>query len=149
MKTVLYIAAAVLFIAGSIWFLRAPQIHPTEIQPVPAPPAEAAKVETKSALPPEQAPSTQAPPDTILFEASNGSVTFDHKKHYERVGGDCSVCHPKVFPQSRAPLNYKKASHRASEGSLTSCAHCHAVGASSFAADSNCLKCHVKDYSKH
>jgi|SRR5215471_21098849 len=149
MKTILYIAAAVLFIAGSIWFLRAPQIRPTEVQPVPAPPTEAAKVESKSAPPPEQAANTQAPPDTILFEASNGNVTFDHKKHYERVGGDCSVCHTKVFPQSRAPLNYKKASHRASEASLTSCAHCHAVGASSFAADSNCLKCHVKDYSKH
>ena len=144
MKTVLYIAAAVLFIAGSIWFLRAPQI-----QPVTAPPAETARAETKSAPVTEQPASTQAPPDTILYEASNGNVTFDHKKHYERVGGDCSVCHPKVFPQSRAPLNYKKASHRASEASLTSCAHCHAVGASSFAADSNCLKCHVKDYSKH
>jgi len=136
MRTVLLIAASVLFIAGSIWFLRAPQIRPD-----PAPAASA---------PAPEAPSTGAltPPDTILFEASNGNVTFDHKKHYERVGGNCSVCHPKVFQQSRAPLNYKKASHRAAEASLTSCAHCHAVGGTSFAADSNCLKCHVKDYSK-
>ena len=136
MRAVLLIAASVLFIAGSIWFLRAPQIRPD-----PAPAASA---------PAPEAPSTGAltPPDTILFEASNGNVTFDHKKHYERVGGNCSVCHPKVFQQSRAPLNYKKASHRAAEASLTSCAHCHAVGGTSFAADSNCLKCHVKDYSK-
>jgi hypothetical protein len=27
-----------------------------------------------------------------------------------------------------------------------SCAFCHAVGATSFAADSNCQKCHVKKY---
>lgn len=148
MKTALYIAAAVLFIAGSIWFIRAPQI-----QPAAAPAHELYKAEIKTTNAPAasdaQRASTAVPPDTILFEASNGNVTFDHKKHYERVGGDCSVCHLKVFPQSRAPLNYKKASHRASEASLTSCAHCHAVGASSFAADSNCLKCHVKDYSKH
>jgi c(7)-type cytochrome triheme protein len=146
MRTVLYIAAAALFIGASIWFIRAPQIKPA------APPPEQ-KAEAKTATPaapPETKPvSPGTPPDTILFEASNGNVTFDHKKHYERVGGDCSVCHTKVFPQSRAPLNYKKASHRASEASLTSCAHCHAVGGTSFAADSNCLKCHVKDYSKH
>jgi c(7)-type cytochrome triheme protein len=148
MKTVLYIVGALLFIGASIWFIRAPQI-----QPVTTPPAETIEPETKTAsapVPAEAQPArVGAPPDTILFEASNGNVTFDHKKHYERVNGDCSVCHPKVFPQSRAPLNYKKASHRASEASLTSCAHCHAVGASSFAADSNCLKCHVKDYTKH
>lgn len=148
MKTVLYIVGAFLFIGASIWFIRAPQI-----QPVTTPPAATVKAEPRTAsapVPAEAQPaSVGAPPDTILFEASNGNVTFEHKKHYERLGGDCSVCHPKVFPQSRAPLNYKKASHRASEASLTSCAHCHAVGASSFAADSNCLKCHVKDYSKH
>jgi len=145
MRTLLYIAAAVVFIAGSIWFLRAPQIKPEA--PVPEKTPVAAKSAPASSE--SQTTGTEAPPDTILFEASNGNVTFDHKKHYERVNGDCSVCHPKVFPQSRAPLNYKKASHRASEASLTSCAHCHAVGGTSFAADSNCLKCHVKDYSKH
>src|SRR5215472_10428661 len=140
MRLTLIVIGVALFIAGSIWFLRAPQLRP-EPQPVAAAPSAAAT---------SQAPQTgnKAPPDTILFKASNGDVTFDHKKHYERAGGDCSVCHTKVFPQARAPLNYKKASHRASEASLTSCAHCHAVGGSSFAADSNCLKCHVKDFSK-
>jgi c(7)-type cytochrome triheme protein len=76
-------------------------------------------------------------------------VTFTHAKHFERLNGDCSACHPKVFPQSRAPLNYKKANHRAAEASFTSCAHCHAVGATSFAADSNCTKCHAqREYPK-
>ena len=147
MRTLLLVLAAGLFIAGSIWFLRAPAIRPeapqppVTAQPVAATPAPPSAGETSS-------PSV-IPPDTIVFEASNGNVTFDHKKHYERVGSDCGVCHPKVFPQAKAPLNYKKASHRASEASLTSCAHCHAVGATSFAADSNCGTCHVKDYSKH
>jgi c(7)-type cytochrome triheme protein len=90
-----------------------------------------------------------SPPDTILIESPYGNVTFTHAKHYGRVNGDCSVCHPNVFPQSRAPLNYKKALHRAAEASMTSCAHCHAVGGTTFAADSNCTKCHaLKEHSK-
>jgi c(7)-type cytochrome triheme protein len=141
MRTAMLIALAVLVVAGSIWFLRAPQIRP-QPEAVSSPPPSPAPAASSEA----PAVNVSAPPDSILFEASNGNVTFDHKKHYERVGGNCAVCHPKVFPQSRQPLNYKKASHRASEASLTSCAHCHAVGATSFAADSNCLKCHVKEY---
>jgi c(7)-type cytochrome triheme protein len=105
------------------------------------------QAEAKSAPPMEQAtvPSGQAkvPPDTILIQSPYGNVTFTHKKHYERVNGDCSTCHPKVFQQSRAPLNYKKALHRAAEATMTSCAYCHSVGESAFAADSNCTKCHA------
>lgn len=141
MRNVLIVLGAVLFIAASVWFLRAPTIQP-QAEPQPA------TATTATPAPTTVTTDASKAPDSILFEASNGNVTFDHKKHYERVNGDCAVCHPKVFPQSRAPLNYKKASHRASEASLTSCAHCHAVGATAFAADSNCLKCHVKDYSK-
>jgi c(7)-type cytochrome triheme protein len=91
--------------------------------------------------------SQTSPPDTILIASKYGDVTYTHKQHYDRVGGDCSVCHTKVFPQSLAPLNYKKALHRAAEASMTSCAYCHAVGGSAFAADSNCIKCHAqRDY---
>jgi c(7)-type cytochrome triheme protein len=86
------------------------------------------------------------PPETILFEAKNGNVTFTHRKHYERVNNKCDTCHPKIFPQSREPINYKKANHRVAEAMYMSCGTCHAVGASSFAADSNCQKCHVKNY---
>jgi c(7)-type cytochrome triheme protein len=97
---------------------------------------------------PQQAPeqaatSTGAPPDTILIQSPYGNVTFTHKKHYERVNSDCSTCHPKVFQQSLAPLNYKKALHRSAEASMTSCAYCHSIGNSAFAADSNCTKCHA------
>jgi c(7)-type cytochrome triheme protein len=107
------------------------------------------QVETKAAEPTTEAPAASSgagagePPDTILIPSRYGNVTFTHKKHYERVNSDCSVCHPKVFPQSRAPLNYKKADHRAAEASMTSCAYCHSIGNSAFAADSNCTKCHA------
>ena len=90
-----------------------------------------------------------SPPDTILVKSRYGEVTFTHKKHYDRVGGNCGACHPKLFPQSLAPLKYGKALHRAAEADRTSCAYCHAVGGSSFAADSNCIKCHAeRDYSR-
>jgi c(7)-type cytochrome triheme protein len=89
------------------------------------------------------------PPETILIASAYGNVTFTHKKHFDRVGGDCTTCHTKIFPMAREPLNYKKANHRAAEASYTSCASCHAVGRTSFAADSNCTKCHApKDYSR-
>ena len=82
------------------------------------------------------------PPDTIVFDNKYGKSTFTHKLHYERVNGDCTVCHNKIFPQSRAPINYGKALHRVAEAEGTACASCHRVGGTSFAADSHCVKCH-------
>jgi c(7)-type cytochrome triheme protein len=110
-----------------------PQPAPTSTQPQAATPATVA----------EQPANPGEPPDTILIQSPYGNVTFTHKKHYERVNSDCSTCHTKIFPQSRAPLNYKKAMHRAAEASMTSCAYCHSIGNSAFAADSNCTKCHA------
>jgi c(7)-type cytochrome triheme protein len=110
---------------------RAPQESTQQQQPSPAP------------LP----ATVTSPPDTILIKSKYGDVTYTHRKHYERLGGDCSMCHTKLFPQSLEPLNYKKALHRAAEASRTSCAYCHAVGGTSFAADSNCIRCHAqKEY---
>jgi c(7)-type cytochrome triheme protein len=82
------------------------------------------------------------PPETIIFDNKYGKSTFTHKLHYERVNGDCTVCHNKIFPQSRAPINYGKALHRVAEAEGTACAFCHRVGGTSFAADSHCVKCH-------
>ena len=82
------------------------------------------------------------PPDTIVFDNKYGPSTFTHKLHYERVNGNCTVCHTKIFPQSRAPINYGKALHRVAEAEGTSCAFCHRVGGTSFAVDSHCVKCH-------
>src|SRR5580692_6054827 len=107
------------------------------------PAAEAPAVVAEPAPAVADAASDGTPPDTILIASAYGNVTFTHAKHFDRLKGDCSACHPKIFPQSRAPLNYKKAQHRAAEASLTSCAHCHAVGGTSFASDSNCNKCHA------
>jgi c(7)-type cytochrome triheme protein len=86
------------------------------------------------------------PPETIVFDNKYGKSTFTHKLHYDRVNGDCAVCHTKIFPQSRAPLNYGKAQHRVAEAEGTSCAFCHRVGGTSFAADSHCVKCHESKY---
>lgn len=114
--------------------------------PAPSTGTKATQAQAPPAQPAtEAAPSTPGePPDTILIQSPYGNVTFTHQKHYQRVNSDCSVCHPKVFPQSRAPLNYKKALHRAAEASMTSCAYCHSIGNSAFAADSNCTKCHAQ-----
>jgi c(7)-type cytochrome triheme protein len=82
------------------------------------------------------------PPETIEFPSSYGSVTFTHKKHFDRVNGDCSTCHPKIFPQAREALNYGKARHRVAEEYKTSCATCHDISGTAFAAERNCQKCH-------
>src|ERR1035438_8889536 len=98
---------------------RAPQ-EKTQTNPAPQPAAQPAPP------PAVKLANVEAPPDTILIQSKYGDVTYTHRKHYERLGGDCSMCHTKVFPQSRESLNYKKALHRAAEASRTSCAYCHA-----------------------
>jgi c(7)-type cytochrome triheme protein len=82
------------------------------------------------------------PPDTILFDSEYGNVAYSHKLHYERVNGNCTTCHPAIFPQAREPLNYGKARHRVAEEYATSCATCHNVNGGAFAAERNCQKCH-------
>ena len=129
-------AVLVLGLAGTVWFM----ITAPTGQQVPAP--KAAPVETTPAPGLTNAP----PPDTIVFDNKYGKSTFTHKLHYDRVKGDCMVCHTKIFPQSRAPINYGKALHRAAEANQTACAACHRVGGTAFAADSNCVKCHEVKY---
>ena len=119
----------VLGLAGTVWFMITAPTGTPKAAPVlitEAPPVL----------------SNVPPPDTIVFENKYGKSTFTHKLHYERVQGDCTVCHTKIFPQSRAPMNYGKALHRAAEANETACAACHRVGGTSFAADSHCVKCH-------
>lgn len=86
------------------------------------------------------------PPDTITFPSEYGTVTFTHKQHFDRVNGDCATCHPKIFPQALEPLNYAKARHRSAEEYGTSCAVCHGIKATAFAAERNCQKCHDLGY---
>jgi c(7)-type cytochrome triheme protein len=120
---------------GTVWFMfTAPT---SEVAAIKSAPSQAAPPVVLSNAP---------PPDTIVFENKGGRSVFTHKLHYERVQDDCTVCHTKIFPQSQAPLNYGKALHRAAEANETACAACHRVGGTSFAADSNCVKCHEVKY---
>jgi c(7)-type cytochrome triheme protein len=132
------LAAVCLFLAGC-----SSSVTSTEsTQPQPAKPAEAPPSQSNADAKPVAA--SGSPPETIEFYSSrDGNVIFTHKKHYERVNGDCTTCHTKIFPQSREAINYGKALHRAAEAKRTACAACHAVGGTAFAADSNCPKCHL------
>ncbi len=86
----------------------------------------------------------QDAPDKIVFESKMGNVTFDHKLHTERVEGDCTACHDKLFPQSREPINFKEKMHRVAEEEKTSCGACHHPGGEAFESKGNCKNCHVK-----
>lgn len=101
-----------------------------------APAAEAAKITASPAAPGE-------PPETISFPSSYGTTVFTHQKHIERVSGDCSTCHPKVFPQALEPLDYGKSRHRVAEEYKKSCAVCHDINSKAFAAERNCQRCHA------
>jgi c(7)-type cytochrome triheme protein len=72
-----------------------------------------------------------------------GNVTFLHAKHQEREK-DCKACHDKLFPQSKAPLNFKAGMHKVAEKKKSSCAGCHVAGGKAFESKGNCNKCHVK-----
>ena len=99
---------------------------------------------TLGLLPAAGSQDEQKAPDKLVFEAKIGNVTFDHVKHVERAEQKCKACHDKLFPQSKAPLNYKDGMHKPAEAEKTSCAGCHNTGGMSFPAKGNCKKCHVK-----
>jgi c(7)-type cytochrome triheme protein len=88
----------------------------------------------------------EKPPENIVFETKMGNVTFQHVKHIERAKNDCKTCHDKLFPQSRAPINYKAGMHKTAEANKAACAACHVAGGTTFATAGNCSnsKCHVK-----
>ncbi len=83
-------------------------------------------------------------PDKIVFQAKTGNVTFNHAKHLEREKGNCKTCHPGIFPQSKAPINYAPGMHKPAEAKKTACAACHVAGGKAFETKGNCNKCHVK-----
>lgn len=83
-------------------------------------------------------------PDKITFESKMGNVTFNHAAHVMRAKGDCMTCHDKLFPQSKAPLNFKAGMHKPAEDAKTSCGGCHVAGGAAFEVKGNCAKCHVK-----
>jgi len=86
----------------------------------------------------------QKAPEKIVFSSKMGDVSFDHTAHVKRANNDCSVCHDKLFPQSRASINYKAGMHKTAETAKTSCGGCHNPGGAAFETKGNCAKCHVK-----
>jgi|KBSSwiStaDraftv2_1062776.scaffolds.fasta_scaffold2203643_2 c(7)-type cytochrome triheme protein len=92
---------------------------------------------------------TKEPPkDKIKFAAKPGEVAFSHATHVKAAKGDCATCHPKLFPQSRAPINFKAGMHKPAETAHTSCGACHHPGGQAFETKGNCNKCHVKEAAK-
>jgi c(7)-type cytochrome triheme protein len=86
----------------------------------------------------------QKPPEKLVFESKTGNVTFDHAAHVKRSKGDCMTCHDKLFPESKAALNFKANMHKPAEDARPSCGACHVAGGASFVVKGNCGKCHVK-----
>ena len=83
------------------------------------------------------------PPAKLTFVTKNENVTFDHAAHLKIAGGNCGVCHDKLFKEdAKAPLNYKAATHKTAEAAKTSCAACHVAGGTAFETKGNCGKCH-------
>jgi c(7)-type cytochrome triheme protein len=84
------------------------------------------------------------PPAKLVFETKVGNVTYDHAAHLKRANGDCKACHDKLWPQEKAPLNFKAGVHKPAEAGKTSCGACHYAGGHAFESKANCNKCHVK-----
>lgn len=83
-------------------------------------------------------------PEKLVLEAKTGKVTFNHAKHAAREKNNCKACHGKIFPQSRAPLNYGQGMHKPAETKKAACANCHVAGGKAFESKGNCNKCHGK-----
>ena len=92
--------------------------------------------------------------DEIVFDAPNGKVTFNHKKHNETLKIDCLKCHH-TWKQGETSGKKCMDCHRASvEGKALSvkdafhktCKGCHdeAKKANKPAGPTGCTQCHVK-----
>ncbi len=73
------------------------------------------------------------PPEKIVFPNKQGAVPFLHAKHAERMNGDCTQCHDKLWPQSHEPLKNSLGCHT-----------CHKPEGKAFSARdrANCERCH-------
>lgn len=84
------------------------------------------------------------PPQKLVFQTRMGNVTFNHAAHLKRAKFKCKTCHTKLFPQSRAPIGFKKGMHMPAVKAKTSCGACHNPDGPGFQPKGNCKKCHVK-----
>lgn len=75
-----------------------------------------------------EAPGTASGPETVVLEAKNGNVTFNHRAHQERA--DCASCHQQTPPE-KIELDMDSAHelcrgcHRESGAGPTKCTDCH------------------------
>lgn len=92
--------------------------------------------------------------DEIVFEASNGKVTFTHKKHNDTFKIDCLKCHH-TWKQGETSGKSCRECHKAgAEGKSLiakdafhkNCRGCHdeAKKANKPAGPTGCTQCHVK-----
>jgi c(7)-type cytochrome triheme protein len=80
----------------------------------------------------------------LVYVATNGNVTYDHRVHTIRQKFACWTCHTKPFPLWKGPLAYTSVMHKVAEASKTSCGQCHRPGGEAFDTRGNCKKCHDK-----
>jgi hypothetical protein len=92
--------------------------------------------------------------DTVTFDASNGKVTFNHKKHAENLKIDCMKCHH-TWKKGETSGKICHECHKAkAEGKTPAmkdvmhkdCRGCHdeAKKANKPAGPTGCTQCHVK-----
>ena len=83
------------------------------------------------------------PADITLPQSgdSPGKVTFSHANHLAyQAKPDCTVCHPKLAPITKAPKGVKRApTTHAAMLKGEACGGCHGKTASNF---DDCTKCH-------
>ncbi len=92
--------------------------------------------------------------DTIVFNASFGKVTFDHKKHSETLKIDCLKCHHTWKAGETSGKKCTECHKAAAEGKTPSlkdafhntCKSCHEglKKAGKPAGPTGCTQCHVK-----
>ena len=66
--------------------------------------------------------------EVMTFENKKGTITFQHKAHQERLGGDCTKCHEGTPGKFEVNKNFGhktcKACHKETNGP-TKCSECH------------------------
>jgi len=92
--------------------------------------------------------------DEIVFEASNGKVTFTHKNHNEILKIECLKCHHSWKQDETTGKLCRECHKAATEGGTPSlkdashknCRGCHdeAKKANKAAGPTGCTQCHVK-----
>lgn len=67
--------------------------------------------------------------DVVKYEAKNGTVTFNHKAHQEKLNKDCAKCHEgtpaKIAINKDVAHKLCKGCHETGKMGPTKCNECH------------------------